>query len=198
MKITNNKPTFAFTGFQNVTSGGNMNRTINDSYLVLSAELNNNDSPDLDRFKKYLSKDNILTVSNKNVPSGRYKFLPEGTSIFEINGCPLEIDSEILNIFSHEELKQIEKKSFPLVQNLLDLLNRISMTTNTNQTANYVKSIDATAEYLSSVPPMSPEMKNGIKQKISKTSTQNKTKINKFVADNISKFLNEKMVRYFK
>ena len=109
MKITNNKPTFAFTGFQNVTSGGNMNRTINDSYLVLSAELNNNDSPDLDRFKKYLSKDNILTVSNKNVPSGRYKFLPEGTSIFEINGCPLEIDSEILNIFSHEELKQIEK-----------------------------------------------------------------------------------------
>ncbi|DAA85761.1 TPA: hypothetical protein CPT82_03645 [Candidatus Gastranaerophilales bacterium HUM_2] len=198
MKITNNKPTFAFTGFQNVTSGGNMNRTINDSYLVLSAELNNNDSPDLDRFKKYLSKDNILTVSNKNVPSGRYKFLPEGTSIFEINGCPLEIDSEILNIFSHEELKQIEKKSFPLVQNLLDLLNRISMTTNTNQTANYVKSIDATAEYLSSVPPMSPEMKNEIKQKISQTSTQNKTKINKFVADNISKFLNEKMVRYFK
>ena len=198
MKITNNKPTFAFTGFQNVTSGGNMNRTINDSYLVLSAELNNNDSPDLDRFKKYLSKDNILTVSNKNVPSGRYKFLPEGTSIFEINGCPLEIDSEILNIFSHEELKQIEKKSFPLVQNLLDLLNRISMTTNTNQTANYVKSIDATAEYLSSVPPMSTEMKNEIKQKISQTSTQNKTKINKFVADNISKFLNEKMVRYFK
>lgn len=198
MKITNNKPTFAFTGFQNVTSGGNMNRTINDSYLVLSAELNNNDSPDLDRFKKYLSKDNILTVSNKNVPSGRYKFLPEGTSIFEINGCPLEIDSEILNIFSHEELKQIEKKSFPLVQNLLDLLNRISMTTNTNQTANYVKSIDATAEYLSSVPPISPEMKNEIKQKISQTSTQNKTKINKFVADNISKFLNEKMVRYFK
>lgn len=198
MKITNNKPTFAFTGFQNVTSGGNMNRTINDSYLVLSAELNNNDSPDLDRFKKYLSKDNILTVSNKNVPSGRYKFLPEGTSIFEINGCPLEIDSEILNIFSHEELKQIEKKSFPLVQNLLDLLNRISMTTNTNQTANYVKSIDATAEYLSSVPPMSPKMKNEIKQKISQTSTQNKTKINKFVADNISKFLNEKMVRYFK
>lgn len=198
MKITNNKPTFAFTGFQNVTSGGNMNRTINDSYLVLSAELNNNDSPDLDRFKKYLSKDNILTVSNKNVPSGRYKFLPEGTSIFEINGCPLEIDSEILNIFSHEELKQIEKKSFPLVQNLLDLLNRISMTTNTNQTANYVKSIDSTAEYLSSVPPMSPEMKNEIKQKISQTSIQNKTKINKFVADNISKFLNEKMVRYFK
>ena len=32
MKITNNKPTFAFTGFQNVTSGVNMNRTINDSY----------------------------------------------------------------------------------------------------------------------------------------------------------------------
>lgn len=203
--IPTNRFTPAFKGYDNVTAGRVATPDGETGCYVVTARLNNNGVNDLDRFSKILSKtdtDNFLTIHYEKAAEGMNPFNPASFSFINVNDFPLILDKKDMLGADMKTVKEVEKTSLPLAQNITDLLKRIAADSDiskTNSNTNLMnKSLTKTAESMCGIYKDFPGAVDKVKNVIVSDMFNNGANMYKETALKIFDSINSKMLNYFK
>lgn len=190
----------SFKGFDNIFAT-RFSSPEGKQYTV-SMRLNNEGERDLDKFSKVMTdpkaKD-ILTIHYEDINKGVIS--PKAESFVDVNNFPLILDKFELEGADFKTVKEVEKTSIPLTQNVVDLLKRVGKVDSTlsdHSLATYTaidKNIDAVCGLYKEIP--------GFKQKTTELLLKDAmwngdVAIIHDAAKNIINVITDKMIKYFK
>ena len=122
-----NTSNLSFKGYDNIFAARHKNAD-GEAYAI-TMRLNNLGVKDLDRFEHVIDKnseDKLLTIYYENIKKNRIPDCPEGISFVNVNDFPLILDKKELKNADFSTIKEVEKVSIPLSQNVVDLLKRVA------------------------------------------------------------------------
>ena len=123
---TINNSKVSFKGYDNIFAARHKNAEA-EAY-VITMRLNNEGVKDLDRFEHLIDKnsnDKFLTIHYESIKN-QVPGYPDGNSIISLNDFPLILDKKQLMNADLSTIKEVEKISLPLTQNVVNLLKRVS------------------------------------------------------------------------
>lgn len=169
---------------------------------TISMRLNNEGEKDLDKFSKVMTdpkaKD-ILTIHYEELKKGALS--STGESFINVNDFPLILDKAELGNADLKTVKEVEKASIPLTQNVVDLLKRVGKVDSTlsdHSLATYTamsKNIDAVCGLYKEIP--------GFQQKTTElllrdSMAHGDVPVIHAAVKNIISAITDKMIKYFK
>ena len=122
-----NTSNLSFKGYDNIFAARHKNAD-GEAYAI-TMRLNNLGVEDLDRFEHVIDKnseDKLLTIYYENIKKNRIPDCSEGISFVNVNDFPLILDKQELKNADFSTIKEVEKVSIPLSQNVVDLLKRVA------------------------------------------------------------------------
>ena len=125
MNMINNS-SLSFKGYDNIFAARHKNA--DGEVYAITMRLNNLGEKDLDRFEHVIDKnsdDKLLTIHYENIKN-KIQGCPEGISFINVNDFPLILDKKELKNADFSTMKEVEKVSLPLAQNVVSLLKRVS------------------------------------------------------------------------
>lgn len=202
MNSSVNNSVVSFKGFDNIYAGRHVNGKSGE--YIISMRLNNIGEPDLDRFSPILSqtsKENILTIHYENLAKNQFPNCPQGTSFIDINGIPLIIDKSEISGLDLKTLKEVEKTSIPLAQNITDLLKRVTKITSPLRDSS-LATFRAIGDCINSICGENAKFqsfKNRATELVmQENATHGEINVIKDVSETIINTISDKMIKYFK
>ncbi len=200
MNMINNS-NLSFKGYDNIFAARHKNA--DGEVYAITMRLNNLGEKDLDRFEHVIDKNSdnrLLTIHYENIKN-KIPGCPEGISFINVNDFPLILDKKELKNADFSTIKEVEKVSIPLSQNVVDLLKRVAQENSVlrdSSLATYT-AIDKTIDSICGKFVDVPGFKNAATQIIMKDNySHGDVNVIRDTAKTIIEAITNKMFKYFK